>query len=84
MAALEKKMNISLRDLLEAGVHFGHQTRRWNPKMKPYIYGAKNGIHIMDLQSTARGLVEACKFISGLLVRRTLCGHKACFSRSLG
>ena len=58
-------MNISLRDLLEAGVHFGHQTRRWNPKMKPYIYGAKNGIHIMDLQSTARGLVDACKFISG-------------------
>ncbi len=56
-------MNISLRDLLEAGVHFGHQTRRWNPKMKPYIYGAKNGIHVIDLQRTARGLVEATRFI---------------------
>ena len=56
-------MNISLRDLLEAGVHFGHQTRRWNPKMKPYIYGAKNGIHVIDLQRTARGLVEVTRFI---------------------
>lgn len=56
-------MNISLRDLLQAGVHFGHQTRRWNPKMKPYIYGAKNGIHIIDLQRTARGLVDATRFI---------------------
>jgi small subunit ribosomal protein S2 len=55
-------MNISLRDLLEAGVHFGHQTRRWNPRMKPYIYGAKNGIHIIDLQRTARGLVDATRF----------------------
>jgi small subunit ribosomal protein S2 len=55
-------MNISLRDLLEAGVHFGHQTRRWNPKMKPFIYGSKNGIHIIDLQRTARGLVEATRF----------------------
>ena len=57
-------MNISLRDLLEAGVHFGHQTRRWNPKMRPYIYGAKNGIHIIDLQQTARGLVGASRFLS--------------------
>ena len=57
-------MNISLRDLLESGVHFGHQTRRWNPKMKPYIYGAKNGIHIIDLQQTAKGLVGASRFIT--------------------
>ena len=57
-------MNVSLRDLLQAGVHFGHQTRRWNPKMKPYIYGAKNGIHIIDLQKTARGLVDASRFLS--------------------
>ncbi|MBN2798744.1 MAG: 30S ribosomal protein S2 [Deltaproteobacteria bacterium] len=56
-------MNISLRDLLEAGVHFGHQTRRWNPRMKQYIYGAKNGIHIIDLQKTARGLVDATRFV---------------------
>ena len=57
-------MNVSLRDLLEAGVHFGHQTRRWNPKMKPFIYGSKNGIHIIDLQKTARGLIDASRFSS--------------------
>src|SRR5438309_528401 len=43
---------ISMKQLLEAGVHFGHQTSRWNPKMKPYIFGARNGIHIIDLQQT--------------------------------
>lgn len=57
-------MNVSLRDLLQSGVHFGHQTRRWNPKMRPYIYGAKNGIHIIDLQATAKGLVDASRFIT--------------------
>jgi len=57
-------MNVSLRDLLQAGVHFGHQTRRWNPKMKPYIYGAKNGVHIIDLQKTAKGLVDASRFLN--------------------
>jgi len=57
-------MNVSLRDLLQAGVHFGHQTRRWNPKMRPYIYGAKNGIHVIDLQKTARGLVDASRFVT--------------------
>ena len=57
-------VNISLRQLLEAGVHFGHQTRRWNPKMKRYIYGQKNGIHIIDLQATARGLIDAARFVS--------------------
>lgn len=54
--------NISLRDLLEAGVHFGHQTGRWNPRMKPYIYGSKDGVHIIDLQKTAKGLVDAVRF----------------------
>ena len=43
----------TMRRLLEAGIHFGHNTRRWNPKMAPYIYGVRNGIHIMDLQQTA-------------------------------
>ena len=57
-------MNVSLRDLLEAGVHFGHQTKRWNPKMRPFIYGNKNGIHIIDLQKTARGLIDASRFVS--------------------
>lgn len=59
-------LNISLRDLLEAGVHFGHQTGRWNPRMKPYIYGAKDGIHIIDLQQTARGLVSASRFVASV------------------
>ena len=54
---------ISMKLLLEAGVHFGHQTRKWNPKMKPYLFGARNGIHIVDLQTTARLLKEAYGFI---------------------
>jgi len=45
---------ITMKELLEAGVHFGHQTKRWNPKMKPYIFGARNGIYIIDLQKTVR------------------------------
>ncbi len=55
---------ISMKQLLEAGVHFGHQTRRWNPKMKPYIFGARNGIHIIDLQKTVRLIKTAYNFIS--------------------
>ncbi len=54
---------VSIRALLEAGVHFGHQTRRWNPKMKPYIFGARNGIYIVDLQKTARMFDEAYRFV---------------------
>ncbi len=45
-----------MKELLEAGVHFGHQTRRWNPKMKEYIFGERNGIHIIDLQKTLAAL----------------------------
>ncbi len=55
--------NVSMKELLEAGVHFGHQTRRWNPKMKPYIFGARNGIHIIDLQKTVRLFKTAYEFI---------------------
>ena len=54
---------ISMKLLLEAGVHFGHQTRKWNPKMKPYIFGARNGIYIIDLQNTAELLKKAYSFI---------------------
>ncbi len=54
---------ITMRQLLEAGVHFGHQTKRWNPKMKPYIFGARNGIHIIDLQHTVRLFNRAYNFI---------------------
>jgi small subunit ribosomal protein S2 len=55
---------IAMKDLLEAGVHFGHQTKRWNPKMKPYIFGERNGIYILDLGRTARLYREAADFIS--------------------
>ncbi len=54
---------VAISDLLKAGVHFGHQTKRWNPKMKPYIYGARNGITIFDLTSTMRHLAAACEFL---------------------
>lgn len=54
---------ISMKQLLEAGAHFGHQTSKWNPKMKPYIYGARNGIHIIDLQKTVVLFKEAYDFI---------------------
>nr|QQP22360.1 30S ribosomal protein S2 [Cryptophyta sp. CCMP2293] len=53
---------VSLAELLEAGVHFGHQARRWNPKMFPYIYAERNGIHIIDLVQTAQLLTQACNF----------------------
>jgi len=54
---------ISMKQLLEAGVHFGHQTRRWNPKMAPYIFAERNGIYIIDLQKTVKKVVEAYDFI---------------------
>jgi small subunit ribosomal protein S2 len=54
---------ITMKQLLEAGVHFGHQTKRWNPKMKEYIFGARNGIYIIDLQKTVRLFKDAYKFI---------------------
>jgi small subunit ribosomal protein S2 len=60
---------VSMRQLLEAGVHFGHQTRRWNPKMRRYIFAERNGIHIIDLAQTVRGLEQALDF-----VRETVAG----------
>ncbi|MGB9691715.1 MAG: 30S ribosomal protein S2 [Candidatus Sumerlaeaceae bacterium] len=56
-------VNISMKQLLEAGVHFGHQSRRWNPKMKPYIFTERNGIYIIDLKKTLKMLREACRFV---------------------
>jgi small subunit ribosomal protein S2 len=53
---------VTMRELLESGVHFGHQTRRWNPKMKPYVFGARNGIYIIDLQKTVDHTRAACVF----------------------
>lgn len=57
---------VSMKQLLEAGVHFGHQTRRWNPKMATYIYTERNGIYIIDLQKTVKKLEEAYKFVQEL------------------
>ena len=57
---------ISMKQLLEAGVHFGHQTRRWNPKMAPYIFTERNGIYIIDLQKTVKKLEEAYDFVRQL------------------
>jgi len=57
-------VEITMKELLEAGVHFGHQTRRWNPKMKEYIFGERNGIHIIDLQKTLKMFREAARHVS--------------------
>ncbi len=54
--------NVTMKELLEAGVHFGHQTSRWNPKMKKYVFGARNGIYIIDLQKTVQHAREACAY----------------------
>jgi len=59
-------VEITMKELLEAGVHFGHQTRRWNPKMKEYIFGERNGIHIIDLQKTLKLFREASRFVGEL------------------
>ncbi len=60
---------IQMKQLLEAGVHFGHQTRRWNPKMKKFIYGARNGIHIVDLQQTVTMFEDAYAYVSDIAAR---------------
>ncbi len=61
--AAPSKNEIVVKDILEAGVHFGHQKSRWNPKMRPYIYGHRNGIHIIDLKETVRALLRAKKYL---------------------
>ena len=58
---------VTMKQLLEAGVHFGHQTRRWNPKMAPYIFGERNGIHIIDLRKTLEEVGKAYAFVSDLV-----------------
>ena len=57
-------INVGVKELLEAGVHFGHQTRRWNPKMKPFIFEARNGIHVIDLSKSLPQLEAACEFLA--------------------
>lgn len=63
MTKQEKQLRVSIKDLLEAGVHFGHQTHRWNPKMKRYIYEERNGIHILDLAKTLKQIEVACDVV---------------------
>jgi small subunit ribosomal protein S2 len=65
----DEPLPVSMRELLEAGVHFGHQTRRWNPKMKRFIFGERGGIYIIDLQKTAQSLEEAQAFVRNLAER---------------
>jgi small subunit ribosomal protein S2 len=60
-------LSIGIKELLEAGVHFGHQTKRWNPKMKPFIFDARNGIHIIDLSKTLAQLEAACDFLNTIV-----------------
>ena len=62
-------MAITVKDLLEAGCHFGHQTKRWNPKMKEYVYGAKNGISIIDITKTIHQVADACNFLQGAVAK---------------
>ncbi len=59
--------NISMKELLEAGVHFGHQTKRWNPKMKPYIFDERNNIYVIDLQQTVKKFKEASEFVTEIV-----------------
>lgn len=63
------ELPLSIRALLEAGVHFGHQTKRWNPKMRPFIFGARNGVHIIDLDQTARLFRRAYDFLTDTVGR---------------
>jgi len=67
--AMAAASGITMRQLLEAGVHFGHQTKRWNPKMKPYIFGARNGIYIIDLQKTVNLARAAFRFVADITGR---------------
>ncbi len=66
-------VSVNMREMLEAGVHFGHQVRRWNPKMKPYIYGKKNGIYIINLQTSIEMFKDALVFVSDIVSN----GHEA-------
>jgi small subunit ribosomal protein S2 len=67
--AMASASGITMRQLLEAGVHFGHQTKRWNPKMKPFIFGARNGIYIIDLQKTVNMARAAFRFVADITAR---------------
>src|SRR3989338_3149697 len=63
------QQQVTVKQLLEAGVHFGHQTRRWNPKMAEYIFTDRNGVYIIDLEKTLKYLSQACIFLSDLVAK---------------
>ena len=63
----------TMRELLEAGIHFGHHTRRWNPKMKQYIFGVRNGVHIIDLQQTVPMMDRALKSVRDIVAMAAVC-----------
>lgn len=63
---------ISVKEMLDAGVHFGHRTSRWNPKMRPYIYGRRNLIHIIDIKETVRGLLRASRYLQNVAAQGSL------------
>src|SRR5204862_7850281 len=63
---------VQVKELLEAGVHYGHRASRWNPKMRPYIYGKRNLIHIIDLRETVRGLLRGHRYLSQIASRGSL------------
>ena len=70
---------VHVDELIEAGVHYGHRSSRWNPRMRDYIYGKRNLIHIIDLRETVRGLIRAYRFLSKILrarLARSLCRHE--------
>ena len=70
MISLEQHMSVTMRQMLEAGVHFGHQTRFWNPRMAPYIFGQRNKIHIVNLEKTMVKYNEAIEFVRKLAANR--------------
>ncbi|MDA1017423.1 MAG: 30S ribosomal protein S2 [Planctomycetota bacterium] len=77
---------IVVQDILDAGVHFGHRTARWNPKMRPYIYGRRNQIHIIDIKETVRGLLRAKKYLQRVASQGSLilfCGTKRQAAQSI-
>ena len=67
-----KDYPVSMRQLLESGVHFGHQTRRWNPKMDTYIYTSRNDIHVIDLQQTVELIKDAFNYVKDWLIRMVI------------
>ena len=72
---------VAIKELLEAGVHFGHQTNRWNPKMKKFLFGERNGIYIIDLQQTLTRMEQAYAFVRDIVAAGESTGERTCIER---